>query len=313
MGNGPSKLKEAQRKRFRARNQRESLSSTICSTASRENSSNQWYRFSYGRRYQNVENPNDEDEMARLQLLHYLVKSSWQSDFSSPIAGQLESGNCRVLDCGCGPGTWLMELGSDNPDSYFTGIDCCPVFPTDIKPRNVEFQCANILDGLPFDDDTFDFVHMRFMVGSFTSEQWNFSVIPELVRVCKPGGFLECMESDMKWMHSGPATECLMKTSFSFLASHGIEGIIHPHLHEYLRRTNRLANIHYAHKNIPVGKPGELTFQVAQQTLEASKVHLSEFLQISHDEYDELIRIACREFEEYKTMVTMFRFWAQKI
>ncbi|CAG8557243.1 9816_t:CDS:2 [Ambispora gerdemannii] len=312
MGNGPSKIKfhhngKSRKKCYNTRRKSSSsLSSCSSSTASRQNSAtssdNDFYRFSYGRRYQNVENvnyfmPNDEDEMARLQLLHYLVKLNWNSDFSSPITERLKFGNFKVLDCGCGPGTWVMELGSEYPNSHFIGIDCCPIFPTSIKPANVEFQCTNLLNSLPFDDDTFDFVHMRFMVGSFTSEQWESIVIPELMRVCKPGGFLECMESDMKWVNSGPATD--------------------PYLQEYLRRTDRLVNINHAHRNIPIGgwagKLGESAFQVAQQTFEASKIHLSEFLEISHDEYDELIRIACREFDQFQTMVPTFRFWAQKI
>jgi ubiquinone/menaquinone biosynthesis C-methylase UbiE len=44
------------------------------------------------------------------------------------------------------------------------------------------------LKGLPFEDNTFDFVHLRRLLVEFTPEQWNEIVVKELIRVCKPDG-----------------------------------------------------------------------------------------------------------------------------
>ncbi|CAG8849558.1 22390_t:CDS:2, partial [Gigaspora margarita] len=38
------------------------------------------------------------------------------------------------------------------------GIDIFPIQSTQIKPKNFEFSKANAQEGLPFDDNTFDFL-----------------------------------------------------------------------------------------------------------------------------------------------------------
>lgn len=90
----------------------------------------------------------------------------------------------------CGAGSWLFELATDFPSATFTGIDISPVIPTTIKPRNVFFIQGDILDGLPFEDNTFDFVHQRILLVAFSLNEWQ-GVVNEMVRVLKPGGYLE--------------------------------------------------------------------------------------------------------------------------
>ena len=53
-------------------------------------------------------------------------------------------------------------MATEYPRSKFTGIDVAPSYPIHIKPHNVEFLQANILNGLPYADNTFDFVFMIF-------------------------------------------------------------------------------------------------------------------------------------------------------
>jgi ubiquinone/menaquinone biosynthesis C-methylase UbiE len=90
----------------------------------------------------------------------------------------------------CGAGSWLFELGTEFPSANFIGIDFSPIIPTAIKPHNVSFVQGDILDGLPFEDDTFDFVHQRILFAAFSLDKWQ-SVINDMVRVLKPGGYLE--------------------------------------------------------------------------------------------------------------------------
>ncbi|OZJ03759.1 hypothetical protein BZG36_03078 [Bifiguratus adelaidae] len=68
------------------------------------------------RRFHNIDNvayvlPNDAGEMNRLQELQYLMRYGMDGDFHAPVRGLLESG-AKVLDIGCGPGTWF-------PDNHF--------------------------------------------------------------------------------------------------------------------------------------------------------------------------------------------------
>ncbi|RIA99738.1 S-adenosyl-L-methionine-dependent methyltransferase [Glomus cerebriforme] len=93
----------------------------------------------------------------------------------------------------CGPGTWLLDLANTYEYSYFFGIDIKPVYPNEIKPGNLEFREADLFNGLPFSDNEFDFVHQESMSLIIETDQWSY-VISELIRMTKPGGFIEFVE-----------------------------------------------------------------------------------------------------------------------
>jgi ubiquinone/menaquinone biosynthesis C-methylase UbiE len=44
---------------------------------------------------------------------------------------------------------------------------------------------------LPFPDNTFDYVVQRNALYNYTKEEWDNIVIPEMIRVLKPGGWIE--------------------------------------------------------------------------------------------------------------------------
>ncbi|CAG8853328.1 14285_t:CDS:2, partial [Gigaspora margarita] len=50
----------------------------------------------------------------------------------------------------------------------------------------------NVLEGIPFEDNTFDFVFQRYLVFGYPKEKWPF-IMNEIVRVLKLGGFLEAI------------------------------------------------------------------------------------------------------------------------
>ncbi|KAG1443212.1 hypothetical protein G6F56_010757 [Rhizopus delemar] len=102
--------------------------------------------------------------------------------------------NATVLDLGCGTGCWVLEMAIEYPEYHFTGIDMADMFPTTIRPDNIKFQRQNILLGLPYPDNTFDFVNMRLMLSAFRVTEWP-TVIGEIHRVLKQGGVVELMET----------------------------------------------------------------------------------------------------------------------
>jgi ubiquinone/menaquinone biosynthesis C-methylase UbiE len=99
-----------------------------------------------------------------------------------------------------------MQCAEEFPWSNFTGVDSSPIFPqvTDIKKINVTFLQSNVLDKLHFNDSTFDFVHMRCLTLVFTEKEWKDQVLKELVRVCKPEGWVELVELDRLYLNQGP-------------------------------------------------------------------------------------------------------------
>ena len=118
--------------------------------------------------------------------------------------------------CRCGSGSFVLDVAPRFPNSKFYGIDTAPMYPSsgDSRiPPNVSFSQVDIVEGLPFDDNTFDFVHLRFLVQYLTEEQWNEKVIKELLRVTKVGGWIEIMELDLIFYDKGPNTEKLQESS----------------------------------------------------------------------------------------------------
>ncbi|RIB29681.1 S-adenosyl-L-methionine-dependent methyltransferase, partial [Gigaspora rosea] len=121
------------------------------------------FRYIDGRRYHNTENavyylPNDENETDRLHFQHFLIRYIWQNNFSAPVEHILSKPGAKVLDIGCGLGSWSFDIATTYPLAKVIGLDISPHQPTQIIPKNFEFIKANTQERLPFDDNTFDFV-----------------------------------------------------------------------------------------------------------------------------------------------------------
>lgn len=103
---------------------------------------------------------NDEEEADRLNSQHYLLRNTLHGNHTAPVEDLLEDG-IKVLDVGCGPGQWTLDMASDYPQSTFVGVDMVDVFPTNDLPQNCSFVKGNTLERLPFDDNSFDYVFQR--------------------------------------------------------------------------------------------------------------------------------------------------------
>jgi ubiquinone/menaquinone biosynthesis C-methylase UbiE len=104
---------------------------------------------------------------------------------------------------------WLIDVGSEHPLSDFIGVDILSLIIRRLPP-NVEFIQADIKVRLPFPDMCFDYIHMRHMLFYFAGRDWKDIVIPELIRVLKPGGYLEISEADIEWFNVSPTTQTLI-------------------------------------------------------------------------------------------------------
>ncbi|KAF2017451.1 S-adenosyl-L-methionine-dependent methyltransferase [Aaosphaeria arxii CBS 175.79] len=108
----------------------------------------------------------------------------------------------NILDIGCGPGTITYGFAPYVPDGRVTGIDLnqeildqaySNLSKRALPLSNVEFKIGNVLEGLKFDDDSFDVVFCN-QVLLHTPDP--VKALREMKRVCKPGGFVACRESD---------------------------------------------------------------------------------------------------------------------
>ncbi|KAL0954511.1 hypothetical protein HGRIS_003478 [Hohenbuehelia grisea] len=116
---------------------------------------------------------------------------------------QLDVPPATVLDLGCGGGYWAMEAARHWKESIVIGYDIADIQPQlcalpgyqDLA-RRVKWVHGNLLDGLPFPTDHFDFVRISGIGLGVPEDEWQY-VLEDVARVMKPGGILEVFEEDL--------------------------------------------------------------------------------------------------------------------
>jgi ubiquinone/menaquinone biosynthesis C-methylase UbiE len=123
---------------------------------------------------------------------------------------------CRtVLDIGCGPGSWIVEVAHAYPEMQIVGID---INETMVKfatahalsqgLQNVHFEAMDATRPLDFAPNSFDIVNARIMQECMKNEHWP-SFLQECLRITRPGGIIRLTEGD--WgVTSSPACEQLL-------------------------------------------------------------------------------------------------------
>src|SRR5579883_2482729 len=104
---------------------------------------------------------------------------------------------------------WAVEMSNLFPQTHVIGVDVVLSSLPRPLPSTCLFAQANILQGLPFPDAQFTFTHQRLLVAAIPALQWPKAVY-ELVRVTKPGGWIEMLEVGDVIQNAGPATKRLL-------------------------------------------------------------------------------------------------------
>ncbi|KAF9089669.1 hypothetical protein BGX23_006547 [Mortierella sp. AD031] len=276
------------------------------------------YQWLDGRRYHNNASanyllPNDIDEVDRLQLQHFILRYAIQGNYRSPLD---KSKVRNILDVGCGPGTWTMEMANEFPDATVTGIDLSAVFPSAIIPGNCRFLQHNVLEPFPFPDNHFDFVYQRLLISGLTADGWVY-VIKELERITKPGGWIELVEVDSHGGNNGPHTMKIWNWITKALATRGIDSgfIRDPGLASVMIKTG-VENVTMVPLKLPLGKFGGKIGVLLKENLFAFWNAITPM--IVHGagadkvEYEEALRQADREVEEYKSYHIFYVVTGQK-
>ncbi|KAG5719736.1 Sterol 24-C-methyltransferase [Termitomyces sp. T112] len=108
----------------------------------------------------------------------------------------------KVLDLGCGTGTWILDCARMWKNCHFVGLDIVSLQPDlhrvgslDLSSR-ITWVHTNFLESLPFPDGEFDFVHVKRIALGVPEDKWD-GLFQEINRIMKPGGAFEMLEEDL--------------------------------------------------------------------------------------------------------------------
>uniref|UniRef100_A0A8H7NHH1 Methyltransferase type 11 domain-containing protein n=1 Tax=Bionectria ochroleuca TaxID=29856 RepID=A0A8H7NHH1_BIOOC len=141
------------------------------------------YRKLHGRTYHNFKTaeywgPNNEQQNEGLDINHHMLNLALNNKlFLAPLENPQ-----KVLDLGTGT--------DKNPQAEVTGIDLSPTQPSWVPP-NCKFELDDASQEWTFPDNTFDYIHIRYLLGCF--KDWP-TLYKECFRCLKPGGWLEHLD-----------------------------------------------------------------------------------------------------------------------
>ncbi|CAM0136158.1 hypothetical protein VKS41_005449 [Umbelopsis sp. WA50703] len=277
-----------------------------------------------GRKFHNHQHskyslPCDEEEQDRMMALHFLLKHMFRSNYSAPVTELLstkksDGSRARVLDIGCGPGHWSLEMASEFPDARFYGVDISAIYPTDIKPANTFFIQDNILTTEILDQESFDYIFVRHVYGCFSVFEWDL-LMKVIMRLLKPGGFVEFREVDPTVKHPGPVTADIINTQFTMAmrTTRSIDPLLACNLLNLFKHSE-LVDIH--HQVMPIGagwgECGDIVQTNLDNALKAYGTWLSDAIGLLPEEYVSRCEAIFKEGPKYHSYIEWHMIWARK-
>lgn len=252
--------------------------------------------------------PKDQQEGDRLTFQHYYFKSVFQGNYVAP----LDPARIRdILDVGTGSGIWAREMAQEFPAAYVLGLDQ-ESFPLNLPPPpNYRFVRANLLEGLPFEDQSFDYVHQRLLVAGIPASKWQ-TVIMDLARVMRSGGWVELLEFGDFFDHYGPATKQLRKWWRQIATARHFDMDLIPNLHQFLTGAHL-----YTKRNVvqvPIGgHDGDLLAKDLIAALQAMSSIYCTTCNISPEQFKKVLYGLPQEWREYQTRFLIFTFLGEKL
>ncbi|KAJ3238056.1 hypothetical protein HDU77_011560 [Chytriomyces hyalinus] len=257
------------------------------------------------REYHNVDSssyflPSDMQEQTRLDLQHHMLVMLFKDPIiCTPVKEIMTKKSTKVLDVGCAMGTWLDSVYRTYLNPEYHGVDIADELNQWEKMSMAKCVFGNVLEGLPYEDNTFNFVHQRLLFTGVPKAKWP-AVIAELARVTKSGGWIQMLEYDVVTYRQGPASKALGGTFAAMLDKRGMD--IHagsnlvPHMNEASNNSGgsmRLTNITQKTVSCPIGwggKVGELFAQDSEKALQSMKAFLPKIMGLTNEAYDALVK-----------------------
>lgn len=164
----------------------------------------------YGHGY--VLNQESAAEKARLLLQDRLINEAMTGLISEQKKENVQNFRA-VLDIGCGPGGWALDVAKTYAYMHVVGIDNSKTMIAHAQEEkklhgfeNIEFKEMDVRQPLDFRDSTFDLVNIRSAVGYVPKQDWP-RLLKECYRITKAGGILRLTEGDSMGLTNSSAYE----------------------------------------------------------------------------------------------------------
>jgi SAM-dependent methyltransferase len=239
--------------------------------------------------------PRHPGEIDRLDVQHYALRETLLANHLSPVAD-----SALILDVGCGTGQWGYDMCGEFPAARVVGLDLVP--GKQGQPARYHAVRGNVLHGLPFADGQFDLVHQRLLVTGIPFSAWP-ALVRELVRVARPGGWVELIEIPFEGGQAGPAAARLVGLTCELLGSLGLDTSdeVYRSLDRYLLDAG-LVDVRRHEVRVPIGSWGGRAGSLMATDFRSGATRVCEVLQargrLSEREARDLIRDAQQEWEQ---------------
>jgi ubiquinone/menaquinone biosynthesis C-methylase UbiE len=207
-----------------------------------------------------------EQEIARLDMQHYMFRWEFGGDYLAPIRPT------AILDVACGTGRWAMDMAQRFPEAAVVGFDINSDLIERARndsglPTNCTFLVGDALKPFAFESSSFDFVMARANSAYIPIPQWP-TVVAEMARVTRSGGWIELRDFGLVSSDS-PALTTLTELFASMAAMRPIYPGAGAHLATFLREAG-LRDV----------KARTVTVRVGRRTSRGGRLMLADYLSL---------------------------------
>ncbi|GAA5797546.1 hypothetical protein HPULCUR_002934 [Helicostylum pulchrum] len=256
-----------------------------------------------------VHNKSDEKEYDRQLRQHYVLKHILDGNIHVPVAMDKP---IIVLDAACGAGFWTLDMAHTFPNAKVIGLDAFSVddkrmkgHSNTISAPNIVYKYGDLTTHLPLPDNYLDIIYQRDTTSIMPHERWPF-LLDELMRVAKPGGYIELVEHSFVIKNPGPVLALVNEWYKIVTTSIAVDPKEAKHLKQMMT-TAGFQDIDKKVITVPIGEwpededereKGFLYKQVVKALFKSMKSWWMSELAISEGEYDKVVTDAMDEFDE---------------
>ncbi|KAI8072096.1 S-adenosyl-L-methionine-dependent methyltransferase [Thamnidium elegans] len=245
----------------------------------------------------------------RRPFWHYVLKHILDGNIHVPVAMDKP---ITVLDAACGAGFWTLDIAHTFPNAKVIGLDAFPVddkrmkgHSNTISAPNIVYKYGDLTTHLPLPDNYLDIIYQRDTTSIMPHERWPF-LLDELMRVAKPGGYIELVEYSFVINNPGPVLALVNEWYKIVTTSIGVDPKEAKHL-KHMMITAGFQDVDKKVITVPIGEwpededereKGFLYKQVIKALFKSMKSWWISELAISAQEYDKVVTDAMDEFDE---------------